>query len=88
MTNIAPPTKTNTLALIAFIAAFVIPLAGLILSFFARRQLDAVGNTESGRGLVRWAMVIGALFTLFQLAFFIVWCVLFFTAIGQMPPSR
>lgn len=88
MTQTAPQTKTNTLALIAFIAAFVIPLAGFILSFFARRQLDAAGSTESGRGLARWAMVIGILGTLFQLAFFIVWCVLFFNALGQIPSTR
>lgn len=88
MTQIAPQPKTNTLALIAFIAAFMIPLAGFILSFFARTQLDAPGNTEGGRGLARWAMVIGILGTLAQLAFFIVWLVLFSTAISQMPMGR
>lgn len=77
--------RTNTLALIAFIAAFMIPLAGFILSFFARRQLDDPGNIESGRGLVRWAMLIGILGTLAQLAFFIVWITLFASALTQFP---
>jgi len=88
VTQIPASAKVNTLALVAFIAAFVIPLAGLILSFFARRQLDTLGNAESGRGLARWAMVIGILGTLLQLAFFIVWISLFATAIGQMPVGR
>ena len=82
MTQIASSTKTNLLALVGFIAAFVIPPAGVILSVFARRQLDAPGNVESGRGLARWAMLIGILGTLAQLGFFVVWFSLFFRAIG------
>lgn len=77
----------NTLALVAFIAAFVIPLAGFILSFFARRQLDAPGNVESGRGLARWAMVVGILGALAQLAFIIVWIMLFASAVTQIPSA-
>ena len=88
MTQIAPPARTNTLALVAFIAAFMIPPAGFILSFFARRQLDAPENMESGRGLARWAMVIGILGTLAQLAFFVVWLWLFSSALSQLPAGR
>lgn len=68
--------------LTGFIAAFVIPPAGVILSIFARRQLDAPGNPESGHGLVRRAMVTGILGTLAQLGFFAIWFALFFRAIG------
>lgn len=82
MTQYAAPAKTNVLALVGFIAAFMIPLAGVILSVFARRQLDAPGNTESGRGLARWAMVIGIFGTLAQIGFFIIWFSLFFRAVG------
>lgn len=74
--------KTNTLALVGFIAALVIPLAGVILSVSARRQLDAPGNIEQGRGLTRWAMVIGILGTLGQLLLFVLWFSLFFRAGG------
>lgn len=75
--------KTNTLALVGFIAAFVIPIAGLVLGIVARRQLDARDNTESGRGFARWAMIVGALGALAQLAFFIVWLSLFATAFSN-----
>ncbi|MDQ0647646.1 hypothetical protein QFZ53_001842 [Microbacterium natoriense] len=88
VTQIAQSGRTNTLALVAFIAAFMIPPAGFILSFFARRQLDEPGNVESGRGLVRWAMAIGILGTLAQLAFFIVWITLFASAFTQFPAAR
>ncbi|HEY9306726.1 MAG TPA: DUF4190 domain-containing protein [Microbacterium sp.] len=77
--------KTNTLALVGFIAAFVIPIAGLVIGIVARRQLDARGNSESGRGFARWAMIIGALGALAQLAFFIVWVSLFATALSNAP---
>ncbi|MBB2976241.1 hypothetical protein FHX49_001815 [Microbacterium endophyticum] len=82
MTEITGTTKTNTLALVDFIAAFVIPLVGLILGILARRQLSTPGNPETGRGLARWAMVIGALGTIFQLAFFIVWLSMLFTLLN------
>lgn len=80
-TSSAP--RTNTLALVGFIAAFIIPVGGLVLGIIARRQLDASANVESGRGLARWAMIIGALGTVFQLGFFIVWLSLFVNAFGQ-----
>ena len=80
MTQYAAPARTNLLALVGFIAAFMIPPAGVILSVFARRQLDAPGNIESGRGLARWAMVIGIFGTLAQAGFFILWFSMFFSA--------
>lgn len=82
MTQIAAPPRTNTLALVAFIAAFMMPLAGFILSVFARRQLNHPGNVETGWGLVRWAMVIGILGTLAQGLFLVFWFTMFFQAIG------
>lgn len=85
MVQTSYPVKTNVLALVGFIAAFIIPLAGLILGVMARRQLNVVGNAESGKGLARWAMVIGMIGTLFQGAFFIVWLSLFATAMSNMP---
>jgi hypothetical protein len=47
----------------------------------ARKQMDV--NGESGRGLARAAVIIGILGTIVQLAFFIVWLVLFASAMTQ-----
>jgi hypothetical protein len=83
MTQLAGTAKINTSALVGFIAAFVIPLVGLILGIVARGQLSTPGNFETGRGFARWAMVIGAIGTAFQLTFFIVWLSVLLSAIGN-----
>lgn len=82
MTTATAAPRTNTLSLVGFIAAFVIPIAGLVLGVLALRQLRTPGNLESGAGLARWAMIIGALGTVAQATFFIVWLSLFFSAIN------
>lgn len=88
MTSPATAPRTNMLALIGFIAAFVMPFAGVILGVFALRQLRAPGNTESGAGLARWALVIGAIGTVFVVIFFIVWVTLFISAWTGQPLGR
>ncbi|WP_301112733.1 hypothetical protein [Microbacterium sp.] len=88
MTAPTSAPRTNTLALIGFIAAFVIPVAGFILGVFALRQLRAPGNTESGAGLARWALVIGAVLTVFSVLFFVLWASLFFSALNGQPFGR
>ena len=85
MTQTVAVGKTNTLALVGFIVAFVIPIAGLVIGIAARRQLDAPGNVETGRGFARWATVIGALGLALQVAFFIVWLSLFTAAMSNAP---
>lgn len=76
------PPKTNTLALVGFIASFVIPLAGLIVGILAMRELRAPECRDTGRGLARWAMIIGAIGTAGQTLFFLLWLSLFFQAAG------
>jgi ABC-type branched-subunit amino acid transport system permease subunit len=85
MTEAAAPPRTNTLALVAFIAAFMIPVAGLVIGIVARNQLSQPGSAETGRGFARWAMIIGGLGTLFGVVFFAIWLSLFITAISRAP---
>lgn len=85
MSEYAAPPKTNVLALVGFIVAFVLPVVGMILGIVARNQLNIPGNPESGRGFARWAIIVGAVGTLFQLAFFILWFSMFFTAMSNSP---
>jgi uncharacterized membrane protein YeaQ/YmgE (transglycosylase-associated protein family) len=80
MTSTLVP-RTNTLALVGFIASFMIPVVGIVLGVLARKQMDVSG--ESGRGLARAAVLIGILGALFQAAFFIVWLALFTSAVTQ-----
>lgn len=69
----------------AFVAAFLIPVAGIVLGAMARRQLSTPGTMEEGAGLARWAVVVGIVGTVLQTLFFIVWLVLFVTAVSQGP---
>lgn len=85
MTTTQPP-RTNTLALVGFIASFVIPVAGIVLGVMARRQIDL--TREEGRGLARAAVIIGAIGATAQTIFFIVWLSMFSTAISQVPFIR
>lgn len=85
MTATYPP-KTNTLALVGFIASFMIPIVGIVLGAMAQRQIAV--TQEGGRGLARAAVILGALGTTFQVVFFIVWLSLFSAAISQTPLFR
>lgn len=53
--------RTNTLAIIALIAAFVIAPAGIIIGFIAKGQIKQSG--EAGSGLATAGIVIGFIVT-------------------------
>lgn len=55
----APPRGTNTLAIVAFIAAFLCSPAGIIMGIIARTQIKQRG--EGGNGLALAAIIIGAI---------------------------
>ena len=76
------PLKTNVLAIISLIAAFVFPLAAVITGYIAQSQIRRTG--EEGRGMARAGVIIGILGTLVQVVFFIIWFSLFLTAMGQV----
>jgi hypothetical protein len=56
-----PPPKLNTLAVVAFVLAFVVSPAAVVLGVIARGQLRRSG--ESGRGLATAAIALGCVFT-------------------------
>ncbi|UTT62878.1 DUF4190 domain-containing protein [Microcella humidisoli] len=85
MTTNYPP-RTNTLALVGFIASFMIPVVGIVLGIMAGRQI-ALTN-EGGRGLARAAVIVGAVGTTLQVIFFIVWLSLFSYGVSQTPIFR
>ena len=78
-----PPARINTLALVAFIAAFIVPVAAIVLGILAGRQLNIPGNRETGHGLARAALIIGIVSTSLQVLFFIVWFALLFYGISS-----
>jgi hypothetical protein len=84
MVSSVTPMRTNTLAVVGFIAAFLVPIAGLVIGIVARNQLGRPGNTEGGAGFARWAMVVGALGTAANLVFIVIWASFFANALSSM----
>ena len=52
--------KTNLLAILSLVGAFVFPLAGLILGIIALKQIKQTG--EQGRGLALAGIIISAVY--------------------------
>ena len=65
MTTNTVARRTNTLSILAVVAAFVVSVAGVVLGIIALVQIRRTG--ESGRGLAIAAIVIGVLVTAFFL---------------------
>jgi Domain of unknown function (DUF4190) len=57
----AAPAKTNTLAIVALVAAFFVPIAGIICGHIALGQIKRTG--ENGRPLALWGTILGYVFT-------------------------
>jgi hypothetical protein len=57
------PPKTNTLAILSLVFAFLFPLVGAILGFVALGQLKKPGVYETGSGLATAGIIIGLVFT-------------------------
>ena len=74
------PPKTNVLAIIAFVAAFVVPIAAIVLGHISVSQLRTSG--EQGRGLAIAGLVVGYVFTAIGVLFFILWFTLFFGVVA------
>lgn len=52
--------KTNVLAIVGLVLAFIVPLVGVILGFVARSQIKRTG--EKGSGLALAAIIVGLAF--------------------------
>ncbi len=62
----APPARTNTMAVLALIFAFVVAPLGIIFGIVARRQIRRTG--DNGRGLATAGIVLGSIFTILGIA--------------------
>jgi Domain of unknown function (DUF4190)/Domain of unknown function (DUF4333) len=64
--ELPPPSKLNTLAVVAFVLAFVVPPAAIVLGVIARGQIRR--TRESGNELATAAVVLGSVFTVVGVA--------------------
>jgi hypothetical protein len=75
---------TNTMAILALVFGILVAPLGLIFGFVARSQIKKTG--EDGDGLALAGIIIGGIFTLLFIAY-IVFIVIFFTAVASSIPS-
>lgn len=55
--------KTNTMAILSLVFAFLFPLLGAIFGFVANGQLKEPNRNETGKGLATAGIVIGLILT-------------------------
>lgn len=67
--------RTNTLSIVALIAGFMVPIAGIILGHVSLSQIKR--TQESGRGLALTGLIVGYVMSAFFVVFFIVWLTMF-----------
>jgi hypothetical protein len=67
--------KTNTLSIVALLAGFMVPIAGIILGYVSLAQIKR--THEQGRGLALTGMIVGYVASAFFVLFFIVWLTMF-----------
>jgi hypothetical protein len=76
----AAPPRTNVLAIVAIVAGFMAPIAGIVTGHLALRQIERSG--EEGRGLALTGLIAGYALTAFTAIFMVVWFVVFFGILG------
>jgi hypothetical protein len=81
---------TNTLAILALVFGFIIPIAGIICGHIARGQIKRTG--ESGDGLALAGLILGYVLTGLTVLFIIGYAIFFFALFNSIPwdtlPSR
>jgi hypothetical protein len=77
-----PARPTNTLAIIAIIAAVVVAPVGIILGFIAKNQIKQTG--ENGAGLAKAAIIVGIILTVLWLLIVVLGAILPFLIVGTM----
>ncbi|RKW70693.1 DUF4190 domain-containing protein [Galactobacter caseinivorans] len=80
--NMAPMApKTNTMAIVGFVLAFVVNIAGLIVSIIARKQIKQSG--EGGAGLALAGIIISSISIVLSL----LWVALIIIAVAANPDA-
>lgn len=79
--TIVQAAPTNTLAIVTIIAAFVLPLAGIITGHIALKQLKTSG--ESGHALAKWGLILSYIFVGLGVLFFIIWMIVMAAALSM-----
>lgn len=82
----APRYGTNVLAIISLIAAFVVPLAGIITGHIALSQIRR--THEEGHGIAKAGLILGYVFTGLGILFFILYFIFIASVIANTSVTR
>ena len=77
----APEQKTNTLAIVALILGILIPIAGIVVGHISLGQIKKTG--ENGRGLALTGTILGYVFSVLWIIFWVVTLILPFLIFGS-----
>ena len=77
----APVAPTNTLAIVALVLAFVVPLGAIICGHIALGQIKRTG--ENGHGLALAGTVLGYVFTGLGILFAIIYIIVIVAVVGS-----
>lgn len=80
----APAPATNTMAILALVLGIIIAPLGIVFGFIARSQIKQTG--ESGDGLALAGIIIGGIFTLLIVAYF-VFIIIFISVMASSIPN-
>jgi len=72
-----PARRTNTMAILALVFAFVFAPAAIVMGVVARRQIQRTG--EDGMGMATAGMIIGIVFTVLS----VIWIIVVITLIAN-----
>ena len=64
-------TTTSTMAVVAFILSFFVPIVGLILGYISRKDIDQSGGRLTGRGFATAAIILNWIW----IAFIVIWII-------------
>src|SRR4051812_23378936 len=70
-----PAPRTNTLAIVSFVSAFIVSVVAVITGHIALSQIKRTG--EGGRGFALAGLIIGYVGIGFVVVFFVIWLILF-----------
>ena len=76
-----PAPRTNPLAIVSFVSAFVMSIAAVITGHIALSQIKRTG--EGGRGFALAGLIIGYAGIGFAALFFVIWLILFLSVLSH-----
>jgi preprotein translocase subunit SecG len=71
----------SNLSVIALVLSFVFPIAGLIVSIFARKEIRESNGQKGGDQLAKTAFILSIVFLVIQVLVIIFWSVAYFQAV-------